>query len=95
MQISITGQHIDITSAIRDYAEKKLKRIGTMSDKISHVHIVFRIEKLLQIAEANLTLPGAQIHADARSANMYESIDKLVDKITRQIKKYKEKNSGE
>jgi ribosome hibernation promoting factor len=89
MQIQITGQGLEITDAIRSYTEKKLKRITTIADKINHVHVTFHLEKMNQIAEANISVPGSQIHAEASSENIYESIDKLIDKLSRQVKKYK------
>jgi putative sigma-54 modulation protein len=95
MQIQMTGQNTDITPAIRDYVEKKLKRLNALSDKITHIHLTFHVEKINQIAEANLTVPGLQVHAKASSEDMYESIDKLVDKIGRQLSKHKEKMSGQ
>ncbi len=91
MQIQMTGQNIEMTGAIRSYAEKKLQRINSLADKISHIHLTFHVEKLNQIAEANISVPGTQIHAKASSEDIYESIDKLVDKIIRQLNKYKEK----
>ncbi len=91
MQIQITGQNLEITEAIRSYAEKKLQRIVSIADKINHIHLTFHIEKLNQIAEANISVPGSQIHAEASSENIYESIDKLIDKLSRQLKKYKDK----
>ena len=93
MQIQMTGQNTEVTPAIRSYAEKKLKRINAMLDKINHLHLTFKIEKQNQIAEANISIPGTQIHAEASSEDMYESIDKLVDKIERQLSKHKEKMS--
>lgn len=91
MQIQITGQNIEVTEAIRTYAEKKLQRIYSLVDKIGHIHLTFHVERVNQIAEANISVPGSQIHAEAVSENIYESIDKLVDKLIRQLKKYKEK----
>jgi putative sigma-54 modulation protein len=91
MQIQMTGQNTEITPAIRSYVEKKVKRINAMADRITHIHFTFHVEKVNQIAEANLNVPGLQIHATATSEDMYESIDKLVDKISRQLSKHKEK----
>jgi len=91
MQIQMTGKNTELTPAIRSYAEKKLQRINSLLDKINHIHLTFHIEKLNQIAEANISLPGTQIHAEASSEDMYESIDKLIDKISRQLSKHKEK----
>ncbi|MBS0350025.1 MAG: ribosome-associated translation inhibitor RaiA [Proteobacteria bacterium] len=93
MQIQLTGQNIEITEAIRNYTEKKLKRIVSLVEKINHIHLTFRVEKLNQIAEINISLPGTQIHAEAGCENIYESIDKLVDKVRRQLKKHKEKTT--
>jgi putative sigma-54 modulation protein len=91
MQIQMTGQNTEVTPALRSYAEKKLKRINAMADKITHIHLTFHVEKVNQVAEANVNLPGTQLHATASSEDMYESIDKLIDKISRQLSKYKEK----
>lgn len=94
MQIQMTAQNTEITAAIRSYVEKKIKRLNAMSDKITHFHLTFHVEKVNQIAEANVTVPGLQIHAKASSTDMYESIDKLIDKISRQLNKHKEKLSA-
>lgn len=91
MQIRYTGQNIEITPALRDYSEKKLQRLQNHMNKMMDVHLVFSIEKLNQIVESTLSIPGTQIHAHASSENMYESIDKMVDKLMRQLMKYKEK----
>lgn len=91
MNIQMTGQNTEITAAIRDYAEKKLKKINLMADKINQIHLTFHVEKLNHIAEATLFVKGSQIHATASSEDMYESVDKLVDKISRQLSKHKEK----
>lgn len=91
MQIRYTGQNIEITPAIRDYSEKKLQRIQNHIHKIMDVHLVFSVEKLNQNVEGTISVPGTQIHAHASSEDMYESIDKITDKLMRQLVKYKEK----
>lgn len=91
MQIQLTGDNIEITPAIRDYTEKKLKRIQAHMNRITDVHITFSIEKLDQIVDAKISVPGSLLHAHAASEDIYESIDKITDKLTRQLTKYKEK----
>lgn len=91
MQINLTGHHIDITQALRDYVYDKLERIGRHFDNVTSVHVILSVEKLCQKAEANIHVAGNDIFADAVGEDMYASIDALIDKIDRQIKKHKEK----
>lgn len=93
MQIRYTGQNVEITSSLKDYTEKKLHRIHHHLDIITDVHVIFNIEKHDQIVEGNINVPGNHIHARATSENMYESVDKMADKLIRQLIKYKEKIS--
>ena len=93
MQISVTGQHLDITDSLRDYVTSKLERLERHSDKITNVHVVLTVEKLRQMVEATVHTNGANIFANAENEDMYAAIDALVDKLDRQLKKHKEKRS--
>lgn len=93
MQINLTGHHIDITPALRDYVTSKLDRIDRHFDNISHLHVVLTVEKLRQKAEATLHVSGADLFADAEDENMYAAIDALADKLNRQVRKHKEKHA--
>jgi len=94
MQIDVTGQHLDVTPALRDYITGKLERLGRHFDKVTNVHAVLSVEKLRQKAEATINLNGASLHANAEDEDMYAAIDALVDKLDRQIKKHKEKTTN-
>ncbi|HHO81643.1 MAG TPA: ribosome-associated translation inhibitor RaiA [Halothiobacillus sp.] len=91
MQISITGHHVDLTDALRNYVNEKLARLERHFDKVIDVHVILTVEKLNQKAEATIHLSGNDIHAEAVTEDMYASIDSLVDKLDRQIVKHKEK----
>ena len=91
MQLTLTGHHIDITPALRDFVENKLGRLERHFDSVTDIHCVLTIEKLLHKAEATAHLAGATIHADATEQDMYAAIDGLIDKLDRQVKKFKEK----
>ena len=93
MQLNVTGHHVDITTSMKDYVEKKLDRIVRHSDHVIDVHCVLTVEKLRHKAEATVLLTGATVHADATDANMYAAIDALADKLDRRVKKHKEKLS--
>jgi putative sigma-54 modulation protein len=93
MNLNITGHHIEVTPAIRDYVTGKLDRVIRHFDNVTSVHVILSVEKLQQKAEVTLHVKGKDIFADAVDADLYASIDKLVDKLDRQVVKYKEKIS--
>ena len=91
MQLNVTGHHVDVTPALRDYVEKKLDRVARHFDKVIDVHCVLTVEKLSHKAEATLKVSGGNLHAEATQQDMYAAIDVLADKLDRQVTKYKEK----
>ncbi len=91
MQISVTGHHVDVTQPLRNYVDTKFERLERHFDHVTNVHVILSIEKLRQKAEATLHLNGANLFADSVHEDMYAAIDGLIDKLDRQVKKYKEK----
>lgn len=91
MQLNLTGHHVDITAALRDYVEKKLDRIMRHTDRVIDVHCILTVEKLRHKAEATVFLSGRKIYADAVDEDMYAAIDALADKLDRRVKKHNEK----
>ena len=91
MQINLTGHHVDITPPLRDYVNSKLERLERHFDHVTNIHVVLSVEKLRHKAEATLHVSGGNLFADAVQEDMYAAIDSLVDKLDRQVKKYKEK----
>lgn len=91
MQINITGHGIEITPALRSYATEKLDRLKRRADQITSINIIFDVEKLKQIAKATVHLVGTEIHASSEAMDLYSAIDLLVDKLTNQVTKHKEK----
>jgi len=91
MQLTVTGHHIDVSNALREYVDSKISKIGRHFDHMTDVHCVLTVEKMNHKAEATIHVSGGTIHADAVEQNMYAAIDSLVDKLDRQVKKHKEK----
>ena len=91
MNLHLTGHHVEITPAIRDYVVSKLSRINRHFDHVIDVNVIMTIEKLDQKIEANVHLSGKDIHVEANDADMYAAIDHLTDKLDRQILKHKER----
>ena len=91
MKIIFKGKHIEVTDAMRNYIEKRLNKIERHFDHILEVIVTLSVEKNRQIVEATLQASRALIRAEEETDDMYASIDKVADKLERQIQKYKEK----
>ena len=88
MAIEITGRHVSITESMREYALKKTANAVGEFPQVENVHIILDVQKYRQIAE--IVVQGkAHLHLEARevSEDMYASIDKVMDKIERQLHK--------
>jgi putative sigma-54 modulation protein len=94
MNLNVTGHHLDITPAIRDYVIGKLDRVTRHFDDVIDVNVVMSVDKLRHKVEVNLHTRGKDIHVEAIEPDMYAAIDALVDKLDRQVLKHKEKRSG-
>jgi putative sigma-54 modulation protein len=93
MNFSLTGHHLDITPAIRDYVVAKLDRVTRHFDHVIDVNVVLSVDKLRHKVEVNLHTRGKDIHVEAIEPDMYAAIDALIDKLDRQVLKHKEKRA--
>jgi len=91
MNLQLTGRHVEITPAIRDYVVSKLSRIERHFDHVIDVIVIMTVEKLDQCIEANVHLSGKDIHVASHNGDMYAAIDDLIDKLDRQVIRYKER----
>jgi putative sigma-54 modulation protein len=92
MNLHLTGHHLQITPAIRDYVSSKLTRITHHFDHVIDVNVIFSVEKLRQKVEASVHVRGRDIFCESSDPDMYAAIDSLIDKLDRTIIKHKEKN---
>lgn len=91
MQIQISGHHVEITQALREYILDKFKKLERHSDHLNSTQVILTVEGLVHLAEATLRLNGAELFAKSESNDMYAAIDLLVDKLDRQINSHKGK----
>ena len=91
MQLNISGHHVELTEALKEYVSEKFQRLERHFDQISNTNVTLQVEKVRQIAEATVNISGGELHAKAENEDMYAAIDALVDKLDRQILKHKEK----
>jgi putative sigma-54 modulation protein len=91
MNLQISGHHIEVTPALREYVETKLDPVVRHFDKVTGISVVLSVEKLKQKAEATLHVPGKDIHVEESADDLYAAVDSMFDKLDRQVQKYKQK----
>jgi putative sigma-54 modulation protein len=91
MNLHMTGHHLEITPASREYVQNKLARLTNHFDHVIDVKVTLTVEKLKHKVEATIHVPGNDLHAESNDENMYSAIDLLADKLDRQVLKVKEK----
>jgi putative sigma-54 modulation protein len=93
MQLSVTFRHMEATDAIKDYAREKVERIKKYFPDPIMAHVVLTTERGYQhVADVNIQLHnGLIIKGRETTEDMYSSIDLVMDKIERQVLRYKEK----
>ena len=91
MQITTTFRHIDASEALKSYAEEKLSRVQKYIDEPISAQVFLTVEKIRHIAEITITAKGITIKASEETNDMYAAIDAVLDKIERQLRRYKEK----
>lgn len=91
MNISIEGHNIEVTQGLHDHVTQKLTKVTKHFDNITSIHTILKVEKMIHGAEATIHLPGTNIFANSEHDDLYVAIDHLMDKLIRQIEKYKNK----
>lgn len=94
MNLSISGHHLVVTPALREYVTSKLERIRHHFDQVIDVSVILSVEKLEQRAEITLHVSGKDLFAECIDGDLYAAIDCLIDKLDRQVIKYKQKRFG-
>jgi putative sigma-54 modulation protein len=97
LKIIVSARHFDLSPALKGFADEKLKALKKYFDQVIEVDLVLSVDehrsskKDIQTAEATLWANGAVLHGKARTEDMYASIQAVVDKLEKQLKRYKQK----
>ena len=91
MDLQIVGKHIEITDALKTHITEKLTPIKQRFNKITQIRVSLHLDNANQIAEMNIHFDGTEIHAKSSSADMYHSVDLVIEKIMAQLVKHKDK----
>lgn len=92
MNVQLSGHHVEVTPAIRNYLTDKLSRVKRHFDQAIEVHATFSVERSFQKAALRLHSKGHDFHAEDVENDLYAAIDLVVDKLDKQVTKFKTKN---
>jgi len=95
MKDNVSGKNINVTQALKDYAEKKVGKLERFFDAEVEAQVTLSVEKDRHIVEVTMPLNGMLLRGETETSDMYSSIDLVVDKLEKQIEKYKTKLSRE
>ncbi len=91
MHLSVKGRNLEVTDALRTYAEEKVQRMGKYLEGIVSGNVVLSVEKHRQIAEVTLRVRDLTVRAEESTDDLYSSIDLVAEKLERQILRHKER----
>lgn len=94
MNITVTGRHLNVSDNLRDYAEKKIKKLEKYFNQLIDAHVILSSEKLDRISEVVINGDGVQFHGKEKAADLHSAIDLLFEKMEKQIRRYKEKHQS-
>ena len=96
MNLTISGHHLDVTPALREYVSTKLDRVTRHFDQVVDINVLLSVEKLKekerrQKAEITVRVKGRDIFVEQTHEDLYAAIDQLVDKLDRQVCRHKDR----
>jgi putative sigma-54 modulation protein len=99
MKIQINAVHFNADNSLVDFIQKKLNKLETFYDRIISGEVFLKLDKgekssiQKKLIEIKLQVPGSSIFIKESGTSFEEATDLAMDSLTRQIKKYKEKNN--
>ncbi|NLO89874.1 MAG: ribosome-associated translation inhibitor RaiA [Clostridia bacterium] len=91
MKIIVRGKNFEVTDALREWVEKKLGKIEKYFNNLKEVQVVLVVSRGRHRAEVTIPLDGIVLRGEEETGDMYSSVDLVIDKLEKQIKKYKTK----
>lgn len=91
MNIIVNGRHLEVTPALKAYAEEKIKKFERYLSNITEATVTLSVEKYSHKVEVLLKANGLMIQAESVTGEIYSAIDEVVEKLDKQVKRYKEK----
>jgi putative sigma-54 modulation protein len=90
MQINIVARHLELTPAIAEYVKKKVEKCSKYTNNVVWIQVVLSVEKYRQLCEIILHAEKTTYRSKQESTDLYAAIDMSVDRMEKQLKKFKE-----
>lgn len=94
MLVNVKGKNVEVTDALKRYAEKKIQKLEKYFKDIKEAQVTQSVQRNWHIVEVQLEGDGILLRGEERSDDMYASIDQVVEKLERQVKRFKGKLYG-
>lgn len=91
MHVTVMFRHMDSSDALRKYAEEKVERVKKYLMEPIEVHWSLSVEKFRHIADVTIVANGITIKGEEQTEDLYSAIDKVMDKIEKQVRRHKER----
>jgi putative sigma-54 modulation protein len=91
MNITVSGRNVDVTPALKQYAEEKIGKFEKYLQKITEVTVTFSIQKHFHKVDVLIHANGTVLQAEGVTEELYASIDEAATKLVKQIRKHKDK----
>jgi putative sigma-54 modulation protein len=88
MKVHFTGRHVELTEALKSFAQERLDKMATYLDDVIDVHVILSVEKHRHLAEITLKTRAGAFVASAETTDMYQSLTQAVDKLESQATKH-------
>ncbi len=89
MIISVRGKNIQVTPALKEYVEKRIGKLGRFFESQQEAQVTLSVQKDSHRVEVTMPLNGYVLRGEEETADMYASVDMVLDKLERQVEKYK------
>ncbi len=91
MKVTVTGKNFNVTDALRDTIDSKMEKLDKYFSKEAEAKVTLSVEKERQIVEATIPISGSVLRAEESTIDMYNTVDKVIDKLSAQLRKHKTK----
>ncbi len=89
MQITVRGKNMDVTPALKEYVEKRLRKIEKYFDYSISAQVTLNVERERHIVEVTVPLNGMLLRGEEETGDMYSAVDLVLEKLEKQIEKYR------